>query len=86
MLYAGLLSQAHDVGLAGVRAEILQTPAEENGRLAIVKAEVETSKGMSEVLGFGCPRRRSTRCESRERGRASAATSPRLAWPWLLKA
>ena len=53
--YAGLLSQAHEEGLARVRTSILQIPTEENGRLAIIKAEVETSKGMSEVLGFGCP-------------------------------
>ena len=55
VLYAGLLSQAHEEGLARVRTSILQIPTEENGRLAIVKAEVETSKGLFEAIGDACP-------------------------------
>jgi hypothetical protein len=55
VLYAGLLSQAHDEGLARVRTTILQIPSEENGRLAIVKAEVETGKGLFEAIGDACP-------------------------------
>jgi len=55
VLYAGLLSQAHEEGLAKVKTEILQIPTEENGRLAIVKAEVETSKGLFEAIGDACP-------------------------------
>lgn len=55
VLYAGLLSQAHGEGLAKVKTEILQIPTEENGRLAIVKAEVETTKGLFEALGDACP-------------------------------
>jgi hypothetical protein len=51
VLYAGLLSQAHEEGLAKVKTEILQIPTEENGRLAIVKAEVETTKGLFEAIG-----------------------------------
>lgn len=55
VLYAGLLSQAHEEGLARVRTSILQIPTEENGRLAIVKAEVETAKGLFEAIGDACP-------------------------------
>src|SRR5882762_7647593 len=55
ILYAGLLSQAHEEGLARVRTSILQIPTEENGRLAIIKAEVETSKGLFEAIGDACP-------------------------------
>jgi len=55
VLYAGLLSQAHEEGLARVRTSILQIPTEENGRLAIIKAEVETSKGLFEAIGDACP-------------------------------
>jgi hypothetical protein len=55
VLYAGLLSQAHEEGLAKVKTEILQIPTDENGRLAIVKAEVETSKGLFEAIGDACP-------------------------------
>ena len=55
VLYAGLLSQAHEEGLTRVRTSILQIPTEENGRLAIIKAEVETSKGLFEAIGDACP-------------------------------
>ena len=55
VLYAGLLSQAHEEGLARVRTSILQIPTEENGRLAILKAEVETSKGLFEAIGDASP-------------------------------
>ena len=55
VLYAGLLSQAHEEGLARVRTSILQIPTEENGRVAIIKAEVETSKGLFEAIGDACP-------------------------------
>lgn len=55
VLYAGLLSQAHEEGLARVRTSILQIPTEENGRLAIIKAEVETAKGLFEAVGDACP-------------------------------
>jgi hypothetical protein len=55
VLYAGLLSQAHEAGLARIKTSILQIPTEENGRLAIIKAEVETSKGLFEAIGDACP-------------------------------
>jgi len=55
VLYAGLLNQAHEEGLARVRTSILQIPTEENGHLAIIKAEVETTKGLFEAVGDACP-------------------------------
>ena len=55
VLYAGLLNQAHEEGLLRVRTSILQIPTEENGRLAIIKAEVETTKGLFEAVGDACP-------------------------------
>jgi hypothetical protein len=55
VLYAGLFSQAHEEGLARLKTSILQIPTEENGRLAIIKAEVETSKGLFEAIGDACP-------------------------------
>ena len=55
VLYAGLLSQAHEEGLARVRTSILRIPSDENGRLAIIKAEVETGKGLFEASGDACP-------------------------------
>ena len=55
VLYAGLLNQAHEEGLLKVCTSILQLPTEENGRLAIVKAEVQTAKGLFEAVGDACP-------------------------------
>src|SRR5258705_2631355 len=55
VLYAGLLNQAHEEGLARLKTSILQIPTEDNGRVAIVKAEVETSKGLFEAIGDACP-------------------------------
>src|SRR5258708_27298654 len=55
VLYAGLLSQAHEEGLTRIRTSILQIPTEENGRLAIIKAEVETAKGLFEAIGDASP-------------------------------
>jgi len=53
--YAGLLNQAHEEWLLRVRTSILQIPSDENGRLAIIKAEVETTKGLFEAVGDACP-------------------------------
>lgn len=55
VLYAGLLSQAHEEGLRVIRTSVLQFPTTENGHLAVIKAEVETSKGNFEGLGDACP-------------------------------
>src|SRR6185436_3370308 len=53
--YAELLSRGHDEGLARVRTSLHQVPTEDNGRLAIVKAEIETSKGLFEAYGDADP-------------------------------
>ena len=53
--YPGLLSKAHEEGLAHVRTKLLQIPEDGNGRTAIAKAEVVTSKGTFEALGDASP-------------------------------
>lgn len=53
--YQGLLSKAHDEGLARVETKLLQRPSDENGRTAIAKAFVETSKGHFEAIGDASP-------------------------------
>ena len=47
--YQGLLSKAHDEGLDAIRTSLLQIPAGENSRQAIVKAEVQTKRGHFEA-------------------------------------
>jgi len=53
--YPGLLSKAHEEGLSQIGTTLLQTPTDENGRTAIAKAVVETSKGHFEALGDASP-------------------------------
>ena len=53
--YQGLLQKAHEEGLARLRTSLVQIPTEDNGRTAIAKAEVETSKGLFEAIGDACP-------------------------------
>jgi hypothetical protein len=53
--YPGLLSKAHDEGLAHIRTSLVQVPSDENGRTAIVQAEVETGKGTFSALGDASP-------------------------------
>jgi len=53
--YQGLLSKAHDEGLKAVRTSLVQTPNEQNGFMAIAKAEVETEKGRFEAIGDASP-------------------------------
>jgi len=53
--YAELLKLAHEEGLKSVSTLLVLTPCEENGRLAIVKAAVETERGHFEALGDAAP-------------------------------
>jgi hypothetical protein len=53
--YAELLSMAHEAGLKGIQTQLLVTPNEENGRLAIVKATVEIELGRFEGIGDADP-------------------------------
>lgn len=53
--YQGLLSKAHDEGLKAVRTVLLQIPSDENSRMAIAKAEVETERGCFEAIGDASP-------------------------------
>ena len=55
VVYAGLLSKAHDDGLKSIRTSLEQTPVKDNGWIAIVKAIVETSKGIFEGIGDASP-------------------------------
>ena len=43
--YPQLLTLAHEADLSQVKTQLIQTPADENGHLAIVKAEVTTARG-----------------------------------------
>lgn len=53
--YPQLLALVHEADLTKVSTQLLQTPTDENGRLAIVKAEVTTSRGVFEGLGDASP-------------------------------
>lgn len=55
VLYEGLLDQAHQEGLKRVATMLLQVPSGENGNVAIVSAEVETSKGVFAGIGDASP-------------------------------
>ena len=53
--YAGVLDEAHNQGLSAIRTTLIQAPTDENGMLAIVSAEVTTSKGTFSGLGDAAP-------------------------------
>ncbi len=53
--YPGLLSKAHDESLSRVETTLLQIPDAGNGETAIVKATVQTTKGVFEGLGDANP-------------------------------
>ncbi len=53
--YAELLKLAHEEGLKSIATELVLQPSEDNGRLAIVKAAVETERGHFEGLGDADP-------------------------------
>ncbi|NUQ16427.1 MAG: hypothetical protein HUU33_14030 [Flavobacteriales bacterium] len=53
--YAGLLARAHEEGLKCVRTELVQSPEPNNGRVAIVLATVETTRGTFTGIGDANP-------------------------------
>lgn len=53
--YQGLLSKAHDEGLKSIKTTLVQTPGDDNGRVAIAHAEVETSRGQFQGYGDASP-------------------------------
>ncbi|MGH2346647.1 MAG: hypothetical protein ACRDG4_15590, partial [Chloroflexota bacterium] len=55
VLYAGLLDQAHREGLKRITTTLVQAPSEDNGQLAICRAEVETEKGVFSGIGDASP-------------------------------
>lgn len=55
VLFEGLLEMAHAAGLKRVATELVQAPHADNGNLAIVRAEVETDKGVFAALGDASP-------------------------------
>jgi hypothetical protein len=54
-LYKGLLAKAHTEGLSRIKTLLSQIPTDENGRTAISKALVVTSKGTFEAIGDASP-------------------------------
>jgi hypothetical protein len=54
-VYADLLGKAHEEGLKSIQTELLTTPSDQNGRLAIVKATVEVERGVFQGLGDADP-------------------------------
>ena len=55
VVYADLLAKAHEEGLKSIQTELLTTPSDQNGHLAIVKATVEVERGRFEGLGDADP-------------------------------
>src|SRR5216684_7657471 len=53
--YAGLLSKAHDEGLKFIKTSLVQAPTDDNSRVAIARAEVETSRGTFQGYGDASP-------------------------------
>jgi hypothetical protein len=53
--YEGLLDEAHQQGLCRISTTLIQVPSDENGNVAIVAAEVETSKGTFSGIGDASP-------------------------------
>jgi hypothetical protein len=53
--YEGLLDEAHQQGLCRISTTLIQVPHGENGNVAIVAAEVETSKGTFSGIGDASP-------------------------------
>jgi hypothetical protein len=53
--YQGLLSKAHEEGLAKIETTLVQVPSDDNGRIAIAKVVIETAKGRFEAIGDASP-------------------------------
>jgi hypothetical protein len=53
--YEGLLDEAHQQGLNRISTTLIQVPHQDNGNVAIVAAEVETSKGTFSGIGDAAP-------------------------------
>lgn len=54
--YAGVLNRAHEEGLKRIETEVLQFPMEENRLVCVVRATVETSKGVFQGIGDCSPK------------------------------
>lgn len=54
-LYAGLLDEGHSQGLKRITTKLIQVPSEDNGKTAIVFAEVETERGTFTGIGDAAP-------------------------------
>jgi hypothetical protein len=55
VLFAGLLSLAHEEGLTRVTTTLVQIPNDGNGNVAICHATVETTKGSFDGIGDASP-------------------------------
>src|SRR5947209_18295664 len=55
VLYEGLLDEAHQQGLKRISTTLVQIPHDDNGNMAVVQAEVETTKGMFSGIGDASP-------------------------------
>ncbi len=55
VLFEGLLEMAHAEGLKRVETQLLQAPHKDNGMLAIVRAVIETDRGIFSALGDASP-------------------------------
>jgi len=53
--YEGLLDEAHQQGLCRINTTLIQVPNDDNGNVAIVAAEVETTKGTFSGIGDASP-------------------------------
>jgi hypothetical protein len=53
--YEGLLDEAHQQGLCRISTTLIQIPRDDNGNVAIVAAEVETTRGTFSGLGDASP-------------------------------
>ena len=51
VLYEGLLDEAHQQGLKRISTTLIQIPHQDNGNIAVVQAEIETTKGVFAGIG-----------------------------------